>query len=563
MKKICIKSLFTVLLSICLAGCTNDLDLSPLDSLSDASFLKTPDDFRKAANALYAALPGHTTFDLDADIAFNNPNSISNSTATTPDTDGNWNSPYTQIRNCNNLLEKINASPIAAELKVYVAEAKFFRAFNYWSLYRLYGGVPLVTKVLEINSEELYGTRNSAKETVDFILQDLREAVPDLPEESQVAAADKGRITKGAANALRARIALYEGTWRKFRSDAEANSYLDLALEAAGAVINSGQYSLFTAYGEESYFKLFDNEGDNAPECILDRRYESMVSQHALSRALQQNGYLPTKQLADMYLCTDGLPVGKSPLFKGYEEFASEFENRDPRMAQTIMIPGTVAYAPILIDPVEHWPFYPDRVYTTGYIIYKYMTQDSNGQMTPYLDQQGWDRHIIRYAEVLLIYAEALFEKNGSISDDDLDKTINEIRKRAGLTAPLTNAFVTANGLDMREEIRRERTVELALEGFRRDDLRRWKTAEIELKKAIRGIKIAGTEWGTQPILVAGVDQNPYRAPEWQNRADAEGFIISEAAEARSGFNPDKHYLIPIPVKEIQLNPNLQQNPGW
>lgn len=563
MRKICIKSLFTALLFICLTGCTKDLDLSPLDSISDTSFWKTPDDFRKAANALYAALLGLIPFDLDADMAFNNPNSISNSTATVPDTDGNWNNPYARIRNCNNLLEKASASEIAADLKVYVAEARFFRAFNYWELYRLYGGVPLVAGVLNINSEELYGTRNSAKETVDFILQDLKDAVPDLPEESQVSATDKGRITKGAANALRARIALYEGTWRKFRNDAEAGNYLDIALEASGAVINSGQYSLFTAYGTDSYFKLFDNEGDNAPECILDRRYESMVSHHSFPRALQQVGYLPTKQLADMYLCTDGLPVGKSSLFKGYEEFASEFENRDPRMAQTIMIPGTVAYAPILNDPVEHWPFYPDRVYTTGYIIYKYMTQDPDGQMTPSLDQQGYDRHIIRYAEVLLIYAEALFEKNGSISDDDLNKTLNMIRQRASLTVSLTNAFVTANGLDMREEIRRERTVELALEGFRRDDLRRWKTAEVELKKAIRGVKIAGTEWGTKPILIAGVDQNHYSAPEWQNRTDAEGFIISEAAEARSGFNPDKHYLSPIPAKEIQLNPNLQQNPGW
>jgi hypothetical protein len=563
MEKIYIKSLFTVLLFVCLSGCTKDLDLSPLDSISDASFWKTPEDFQKAANALYATLPGFSLFDLDADIAFQNPNSISNSTATTPDTDANWNNPYIQIRNCNNLLEKASVSPIADDVKAYVAEAKFFRAYNYWSLYRLYGGVPLVTKVLDIISEELYGTRNSAKETIDFILQDLKEAVADLPEENQVSATDKGRITKGAANALRARVALFEGTWRKFRNDAEANSYLDIAVEAANAVINSGQYTLFTSGDVESYRKLFDNEGDNAPECILDRRYESMVSQHAFSQRVQQDGYLPTKQLADMYLCADGLPVSKSALFKGYGEFDSEFEDRDPRMVQTIMIPGSVLYAPILPDPVEHWPFYPDRVYTTGYIIYKYMTQDPNGQMTPYLDQQGWDHHIIRYAEVLLIYAEALFEKNGSISDDDLNKTVNLTRQRAGLTTPLTNAFVTANGLDMREEIRRERTVELALEGFRWDDLRRWKTAEVELKKAIRGIKITGTEWGTQPILIVGEDRNPYSKPEWQNRADAEGFLISEAADARSGFNPDKHYLRPIPVKEIQLNPNLQQNPGW
>jgi hypothetical protein len=114
----------------------------------------------------------------------------------------------------------------------------------------------------------------------------------------------------------------------------------------------------------------------------------------------------------------------------------------------------------------------------------------------------------------------------------------------------------------MREEIRRERTVELALEGFRWDDLRRWKTAETELKKPIRGIKIVGTEWA-EPILINGEDRNPYKTQEWQVRTDAEGFIISEAASGRSTFNPEKNYLKPIPAKEIQLNPNLQQNPNW
>ena len=562
MKKINIKSLFTALLSVCfLAGCTKDLDLSPLDTISDASFWKTPDDFQKAANALYSALPGFSHFDVDADLAYVNPNAVSNSTSTTPDTDGNWNNPYTRIRNCNNLLEKIEASPIAADLKVYAAEARFFRAFNYWSLYRLYGGVPLVTKVLEINSEELYGARNSAKETVDFILQDLLEAVPDLPEESQVAAANKGRITKGAANALRARIALYEGAWRKFRNEAEADSYLNIAVEAAGAVINSGQYSLFTAYGADSYRLLFDNEGDNAPECILDRRYESEVNQHSFPREVQT--LQPTKQLADMYLCMDGLPVEQSSLFGGYGGFTSEFENRDPRMTQTFIMPGKVVHRYLVVSgPSESWPFVTQNS-KTGYVIFKYYTQTPNAMVMPWLDRQGWDRHLIRYAEVLLIYAEATFEKNGSISDDDLNKTVNLLRQRAGLTTPLTNAFVQSNGLDMREEIRRERTVELALEGFRWDDLRRWKTAEIELKKTIRGIKITDTEWGTQPVIIEGTDQNIYPSPEWQNQADSEGFLVCEPAAARSAFDPGKHYLRPLPAKEIQLNTNLQQNPGW
>jgi hypothetical protein len=560
MEKLNIRPFVMVLMVICcITGCTKDLDLSPKDTLSDVSFWRTPADFQKAANALYGVLPGFSFFDVDADIAFNNPNSISNSTLTTPDTDGAWNNPYAQIRNCNNLLEHAASSSIAADVKGYVAEAKFFRAYNYWSLYRLYGGVPIVTKVLDIGSPELYGTRNSAQETVDFILQDLQEAAPDLPEEDQVATADKGRITRGAANALRARIALYEGTWRKFRSDNEANKYLDMALEAASTVINSGKYALFTAYGEESYRLLFIDEGDNAPECILDRRYERLVNQHSFPTSLRDE-WGPTKQLADMYLCTDGLPVTQSPLFQGHETVTSEYENRDPRMTQTIIIPGTVCYAALLADPVPMWPFYPQRNYNTGYVTYKYLAQNPDYLMAPHHLEQTYDHHIIRYAEILLIYAEALYEKNGSISDEDLNKTINPLRQRAGLLTLLTNAFVTANGLDMREEIRRERTVELALEGFRWDDLRRWKTAETELPKAIRGIKIVGTEWADPNI---GEGRNIYHEADWQSRTDAEGFILSEAASGRAYFNPEKHYLRPIPAKEIQLNPNLQQNPNW
>lgn len=560
MKNIFFKILGCTLL-VALIGCTKDLDLSPMDTISDASFWKTPADFQKGANTLYAALSGFENFDVDADIAFNNPNTISNSTHTTPENDNDWNNAYTRIRNCNNVMERAAASSIEDQIKVYVAEAKFFRAYNYWMLYRKFGGVPIVSRVLDISSEELYSPRNTPQETVDFILQNLAEAIPDLPERDQLSAANMGRITKGAALALRARVALYEGTWRKFRNESGANDYLDIAIEASNAVITSGKHTLYKGSDELSYRLLFDEEGKDCTESILARRYQSYVSAHSWPQSMQMNGLSPTKQLADMYLCMDGLPVEISPLFEGYETRVSEFENRDPRMMQTIMIPGTEAYAPLMTGLYVHWPFYPDRVYNTGYIIWKYKCQNPL-QDVPYNNQQQFDRHIIRYAEVLLIHAEATFERTGSVSDDVLNKTINVLRDRAGLTTPLTNAFVTENGLDMRAEIRRERTVELAIEGYRRDDLKRWKTAETELVKDIRGIKIVGTEW-TEPIYVNDIEMNPYRQPSWQNRTDADGFLISEAASARNGFDPNKHYRLPIPARQINLNPNLEQNPGW
>src|SRR5690606_36943608 len=155
----------------------------------------------------------------------------------------------------------------------------------------------------------------------------------------------------------------------------------------------------------------------------------------------------------------------------------------------------------------------------TGYKLWKFM-----GETVAGVNDATYNYRIIRYPEVLLILAEASFEKENSISNAILNETINVIRSRKGVEMPsLSNEFVQANGLDMRTEIRRERTVELAFEGFRRDDLRRWKTAEIELKEAIRGIKYKGSEYEALSVLNSG---NP-------GLVDADGFLIVEPAANR------------------------------
>jgi hypothetical protein len=165
----------------------------------------------------------------------------------------------------------------------------------------------------------------------------------------------------------------------------------------------------------------------------------------------------------------------------------------------------------------------------------------------------AYDFKEFRYGEVLLILAEALFERDGVISDADLTRTINLLRGRVGMPA-LNNAFVTSNGLDMLTEIRRERTVELAFEGFRREDLRRWKTADTEMPQALRGVKFVGTEYATRDTSVhAGRDV----------QVDPGGFIVAEPAAARHFLVP-KHYLDPIPLQQVQLSHGtLTQNPGW
>lgn len=547
--------IFIVLL---LAGCRKGLDLIPKDSISDATFWKTPADFKLAANNLYFSLQGFNTWDTYSDVAYDVPNAVSNGTYQTSENDSRWTNGYIYIRRCNKILEKAAQYTNPSELKQFVGEAKFFRAYNYWMMYRLFGELPIVTKELDIKDKELYAPRATRSETVDFILKDLTEAAADLPEKNVLSSVDIGRVTKGAANALKARVALFEGTWGKFRSDTKANSYLDVAIDAANTVMNSSQYSLFSTKGAQSYRYFFIDEGDNGSEAILDRRYEINIAPQYFPSTVSEGHLLVTKKMADMYLASDGLPITKSPLFKGYNQTGSEFENRDPRMTMTITIPGTKVKTFWYPEPVESWPFYPQRNANTGYTTYKFLSENPVSNASPFTIGYDYDCHILRYAEVLLIYAEANFEKNNAISDQDLNKSINLIRQRAGMIA-LTNAFVSTNGLDMREEIRRERTVELALEGFRYDDLRRWKTAEIELPKDVKGIKIIGTPW-VKPIIVEGQDRNPYTDSRWQSRTDANGFIIAESGRT---FNPAKHYLMPLPTKEISINPDLKQNPEW
>ncbi len=555
MKKLHILFIITILL---FAGCAKDLDLSPQDTITDDAFWKTAAEFKLAANNLYPCLDGLGFNDTESDIAFNVNNVVSNGTYQTSETSWVWNDAYVYIRRSNNILEKIEKSTIQDQIEATKGEALFFRAYNYWRLYRLFGGVPKITRVLDLDSPELFAPRASQNEIAELMISDLESAAALLPTRSELASADIGRITKGAADALRARVALFEGSWQKYHGGDNASKYFDIAIAASQTVMSSGQYALYSGKGAESYRYLFIEEGDDSPECILDRRYQKDIQGQVYPALIQRIGYLPTKKLADMYLCTDGLPLANSAVFMGYTTKVSEYENRDPRMTMTMMVPGQLSKQPSYASGVESWPFYPQRNPNTGYMLYKFMSENDFANSMGESPNFSFDNHLIRYAEVLLIFAEARIEKDGSISDGDLDLSINVLRNRVGMPA-LTNAFAGANGLDMKTEIRRERTVELAFEGFRYDDLRRWKTAETELPMDIKGVRLTQTGW-LDPIIINGSNRNPYASEGWTT--DANGFIVAESSAGRY-FDPQKHYLQPIPTKEILLNPNLQQNPGW
>lgn len=607
-----VKYTYALLLAgaLCLSqtGCKDALDLQPLDQLSDASYWKTPNDFMLASNQFYTFLrnygdvayntPGgaaatgpsqnfHSDFKSDL-IVFNSDasNVYSRGTNTLQNTDNIWNSNYTtntaagtnniatgawsRIRVINNLLEKAAAYPNQAEIAKYVGEAKFFRAYIYFDLLQIYGGVPIVRSTLGTDSPELQLPRNSRDEVADFIIQDLSDALPLLPTKvGQNAGTELGRINKEVAQAFLGRVALYEGTWQKSRGNSgRGNTLLDQAITASNAVITGGQYSLFApaALGDSAqrYMFILENQKSNPAnltktannENILANRYDQTIRQGRVNISRQANNTNPTKNFVSLYLCQDGLPIERSPLYRGNDAnaaLAAEFLNRDNRMRHTLRIPGRPYWFGAL-NPRVDWTGGPaDRARAntatiistsaTGYGNLKWIAEREVAD-----NEESYDYPVIRYAEVLLNYAEAVYEKNGTISDGDLDKSLNLVRQRVNRTMPkLSNAFVGANSLNMRTEIRRERTVELYLEGFRLDDLKRWNTAVQVLGQPILGVKYTGTQYATA----------------WPARAtspkDANGNLIIDNTRQFA----ERNYLVPIPTQQIQLNPQLQQNTGW
>ncbi len=548
---------YFLLASIISMGCKKDLDLNPLDKVSDASYWKTPKDFQLFANDFYNGLQGaHNYTENNSDIAFGigtdpatnaDNRSMSNGSYLASSSSPLWDNSYKYIRAANYLLQKAQESGLSTEIDRWAGEALFFRAYNYWNLVKSFGGVPKIDKVLDVTSPELYTTKSSQSEIINFILADLDDAISKLPLQSELTGDETGRVTRGAALALKARAALYMATWTKYHAEGDPTNYFTDAISAAEEAIASNEYDLYTGMGADSYKYLFILQGDDSKEVILAKRYYANRITHNWTRELWFNYMVPTKNLADLYLSTDGLPITESPLFQGYNTLTSEFQNRDPRMAMTFVVPGSLVFKEQGFLP-DFPGFLGSDATRTGYKIRKFL--DETTEAANFAGQ--YDFKEFRYGEVLLILAEALYEKNSSISDADLGRTINVLRSRVNMPA-LTNAFVTANGLNMLDEIRRERTVELAFEGFRRDDLRRWKLAETVLPQAIKGVKFVGTEYQTK---------YPDVKPGENIQVDQNGFIIAEPASDRQ-FLP-KQYLDPIPLQQIQLSKGtLQQNEGW
>jgi hypothetical protein len=548
MKKI---TYFCVLLLLATASCKKDfLERTPLSAISDETFWTTQEQLQLALNGLYANIKASNTVALDqlGDNSINSTTtdnyrilSSGNYNAELGTVNSEWASQYAGIRQCNVFLENYQKATIVSDqVKNQMAgEAKTIRAYMYMNLVSFFGDVPLITKPLNI--DEVYGPRNSKKEVIDFILAELQEATDMMQPAIQTGTA-LGRLSKGAALGLRARMALNDSRW------AEAE-------KSAKALMDLGVYSLYsTGKPNEDYYNLFTYAGKLSAgankETIIARTHLLDVSMHNISRETQvpdqSSRYNPTKSLVDTYLCTDGLPINRSSLYSE-ATYASLWQNRDPRMRMTILAPGAAwggrrdgnpanTNQAIFTAP----KFVLDRqgsVTITGYYFTKYVQVSAVGLVS----RDENDIHVLRLAEILLTYAEAKLEQ-GTLTQADIDLSVNKLRDRVGMKRMILTELA-ANGLDIRAEIRRERRVELAREGQRWFDMMRWKEGAL-LAADVKGVK--------KSLAPAAQVSNI--------AADENGYIVVQTG--RQFLNP-RHYLWPVPLVQLQRNPSLGQNPGW
>jgi starch-binding outer membrane protein, SusD/RagB family len=450
-----------------------------------------------------------------------------------------------------------------ATVNKYKAEASLFRAMWYARKVFLFGDIPWVDTELNIDSEELYGSRTPKNEVMDNVLADLEFACTWLPDDWGDGNAP-GRLNRWTALLQKSRICLYQGTWLKYHGEGGETPWLEKAAEAAKELIENGPYSLYTTGDPENDYqvihKMIDLSGN--PEVIYWERFDKAINTNHVQSYHQGYNGGATKSLVEDYLCTDGLPISLSAQYQGDATLGDVFANRDPRLRQTILHP----------DDISRWQYNKndtERTYPringmegglksyTGYHIIK--VYEVNAAHASYNSSDS-PAIVMRFAEALLNYAEAMAEL-GTITQTDLDMSINKLRDRVNMPhltmdPPMDPRYADEGVSALIQEIRRERRIELFMEGFRYDDIRRWKQGQ-KLTQPDLGIR-----WDTDmqstydpdgkaTVQTKEVDGVPYLAPyvgtDWENPE----------------FDENKHYFWPIPIDAIAQNPNLEQTTGW
>ncbi|HUX97259.1 MAG TPA: RagB/SusD family nutrient uptake outer membrane protein [Bacteroidales bacterium] len=581
------RSFYISILAVLLASsCSEDfLNRIPLDELSPEAYFKSANDLKLYANRFYPLLPSHWgygggTFWIDQ----NSDNLVPGTedkrmagTRTLPASGGGW--TWDNIRQANYFLDHCNLYPQEADLKkIYIAEVKLFKAMLYFDKLKTFGDVPWYTSALDPDSPELYSSRDRRDAVADSIIACIDYAIANLNQKSQ---AESFRVNKEVAILFKARVCLYEGTWEKYHMNTpfgvegkDGSEYIRIAAEAAEQLMNMGTFSLYKGPPEKEYFSLFNQvDYTNNTEVLMWKKYDvGLGVYHWCSQFLPFGGgdIGVSRSFMDDYLCIDGRPVSVSPLFLGYDSLLAEAANRDPRLAQSILLPGydvTINSPDGKGDRKFEKPALdqsgPVRA-TTGYSTYKGANLDYSQQLS-----SGGNMACIlfRYSEALLIYAEAKAEL-GTITQADINNTINKIRDRVGMIH-LDISNITADPdwdfpslSPLINEIRRERRIELAFEAQRWDDLARWRAHHLFAGKRPKGILYIGsnlentyTDYLGNPTIVVG--QNLFI--DMDGRVDP----YQKKFPAGLGFNPSRDYLSPIPSDEITLNNNLVQNPGW
>jgi starch-binding outer membrane protein, SusD/RagB family len=540
-------SVFTILTIGIFPGCEDILDKQPLDKLSTATFWQSETDAMLGLTGVYYIkgqdrigvskqhwdLWNHDTFlrlfEATTDNGWEKDNGVTdiNNGSLAPTygpVNALWSSSYDKISRCNNFLENIGNAEINPATKAEMtAEVKTIRAYNYFYLSFLWGDVPLTKTVLTI-AEANQISRTPKNEVVNFVIQELQDAITDLP--ATRPDSEKGRITKGGALAILGRVFLFNEKWTEAK-----NTYKQ--------IIDMGIYSIDPKFSE-----LFIEAGENSSEIILSSKRKPEVYASSIIRSVLGftwggfHHYSVYNELVEEFECIDGKPIDESPLY----EIDNPYDNRDPRLLKTVGVPAVTVFKGILYvaHPDSSPSKYPDQVTRrpwSGYLVHKFADESYSGHPTSY----GGDFPMARYAEVLLSYLEACIESNTAITQGLLDQTINQVRGREEIDMP---PVTETDPNKLTEILRRERRVELAWEGFRHFDLIRWRTAHIILNGRFHGMKLC-TKAEAPSYTKLPVNEN--------------GYFFNEETHFRENVD----YLWPIPQSERDVNPNLEQNPGY
>lgn len=520
------------------SSCSDFLDRTPLDFISPDNYLTNENQAEKLLNGVYQCLmasgegndrlfPIHLA--TLTDDAFDS--QPWHSTSEWPRGQGNaqsgwpqwkWSQDYRGISRANVFLNSIESASFSSSLiPRYIGEAKFLRAWYYLDLVTFYGDVPLVLEPGDL-SNSMPG-RTPKQEVIAQILLDLEDAIKTLPltyEEKE-----SGRITKGAAMGLKSRVLLYESRWAE-------------AAEVAQAVIDLNVYSLFPDY--QGLF-LERNEGAATCEVMFQRYYSPQVDPSYLYYPIGEwPAFSPTKQLVDCYYMNDGLPIGKSSRY----DRVNPHMNRDPRFYASIFYPGC-KYLNFMLKA-------PDPALSTDSItIYQWLLNVSGYRSKKHLDgsltdskAEGRNTYFMRYAEILLNFAEAKNETEGPVKA--VYDAIDMLRDRANMVR-LSTVMPGLSKEQMREEIRNERRIELAFEGMRWADIRRWRIGE----------KVMVDAWGLDNSLLK---EGMYPG---DGKGEGENWKYEYIVIDQRQFNPQRDYLWPIPQNEMDANENMVQNPGY